>query len=63
MLDFKTAIDDVGAGYSDLNMLAEDIETRREMACLSELGVRLMQGYLFAKPGFASLPELDFTNL
>lgn len=105
-LGFKTAIDDFGAGYSGLNLLAdfrpdiikldmhllrgidqdttrqaivrhclalfaelnitalaEGIETHREMACLREMGVRLMQGYLFAKPGFESLPEVDFTNL
>ncbi|MCF5857002.1 EAL domain-containing protein [Aeromonas veronii] len=105
-LGFKTAIDDFGAGYSGLNLLAdfhpnivkldmhllrgidhdptrqaivrhslalfaelqitplaEGIETREEMACLQEMGVSLMQGYLFARPGFETLPEVDFASL
>ncbi|WP_438404999.1 EAL domain-containing protein, partial [Aeromonas hydrophila] len=105
-LGFKTAIDDFGAGYSGLNLLAdfhpnivkldmhllrgidhdptrqaivrhclalfaelqitplaEGIETREEMACLREMGVSLMQGYLFARPGFETLPEVDFASL
>ncbi|WP_113721455.1 EAL domain-containing protein [Aeromonas salmonicida] len=102
-LGFKTAMDDFGAGYSSLNLLAdflpdiikldmhllrgidkdkvrqtivrhclalfeelnitplaEGIETRDEMACLQEMGIDLMQGYLFAKPGFEILPPVDF---
>ncbi|MGL5070788.1 MAG: EAL domain-containing protein, partial [Aeromonas salmonicida] len=105
-LGFKTAMDDFGAGYSSLNLLAdflpdiikldmhllrgidkdkvrqaivrhclalfeelnitplaEGIETRDEMACLQEMGIDLMQGYLFAKPGFETLPEVDFVSL
>ena len=51
--------------FAELNItaLAEGIETRSEMACLHEMGVRLMQGYLFAKPGFESLPDVDFASL
>ncbi|MGL5090852.1 MAG: EAL domain-containing protein [Aeromonas sobria] len=105
-LGFKTAIDDFGAGYSGLNLLAdfqpnivkldmhlllgidqdptrqaivrnclalfaelqitplaEGIETREEMACLREPGISLMQGYLFARIGFETLPEVDFASL
>ena len=105
-LGFKTAIDDFGAGYSGLSLLAdfrpdiikldmhllrgidqdpirqaivrhclalftelqitplaEGVETRDEMACLREMGVSLMQGYLFARPGFETLPEVDFASL
>lgn len=105
-LGFKTAMDDFGAGYSGLNLLAdflpdiikldmhllrgidqdptrqaivrhclalfaelkitplaEGIETREEMACLREMGISLMQGYLFARPGFETLPEVDFASL
>lgn len=101
---FLTAIDDFGAGYSNLNRLyqlrtqlvkidmelvrdidtterkqiivkhtvqmaqeldyaviAEGIETKSEYLCLKSLGVELMQGYYFAKPGFESLPHVDPT--
>ncbi|MCE0494342.1 EAL domain-containing protein [Vibrio salinus] len=105
-LGFKTAIDDFGAGYSGLNLLAnfqsdivkidmglirnvdtdstrqiiikncvamlrelnispliEGIETKEEMLFLHNIGVDLMQGYYFAKPGFESLPTVDFDIL
>jgi EAL domain-containing protein (putative c-di-GMP-specific phosphodiesterase class I) len=98
---FKTAIDDFGAGYSGLNLLAEfqpdiikidmamirdihtdrvrqvivdgilgvcrelgidiiaeGIEVREEYDWLVDRGVRYIQGYLLAKPGFESLPEV-----
>ncbi len=98
-LGFKTAIDDFGAGYSGLNLLAkfqpdvvkldmdlvrnvdtdrvkralvagvvricreigvevlaEGIETVAEYATLCDIGLRLLQGYLFARPGFEALP-------
>ncbi|WP_131861600.1 EAL domain-containing protein [Crenobacter luteus] len=98
---FKTAIDDFGAGYSGLNLLAEfqpdiikldmalirdihvepvrqaivkgilgvcqslgidviaeGIEHPDELAALQDFGVRLFQGYLFAKPGFEQLPPV-----
>ncbi len=94
-LGLKTAIDDFGAGYAGLNLLAdfqpdmikldmalirgidhsrsrraivtgvvsmceqlaidviaEGIETRDEARCLSDLGIRLMQGYWFGRPQF-----------
>lgn len=36
--------------------LCEGIETAGEMAVLRDLGVDLIQGYFFAKPGFETLP-------
>jgi EAL domain-containing protein (putative c-di-GMP-specific phosphodiesterase class I) len=103
---FMTAIDDFGAGYAGLNLLAdfqpdivkldmalirnidtdrarqtivgamaavgnllgiriiaEGIEQQREALVLHHLGISLMQGYLFAKPGFEMLPEVDFGAL
>lgn len=102
---FMTAIDDFGAGYAGLNLLAdfqpdlikldmalirgidqdrvrqilveatldmcrklkirviaEGIETPGEFETLRAMGVKLFQGYLFAKPGFESLPELYFPD-
>ncbi len=103
---FKTAIDDFGAGYAGLNLLAdfqpdfvkvdmalvrnidtdrarqtivgalaaigkllgigviaEGVEQPREALVLQHLGITLMQGYLFAKPGFETLPSADFAAL
>ncbi|MGY0625081.1 MAG: EAL domain-containing protein, partial [Paraglaciecola chathamensis] len=40
--------------------LAEGIETVSESNWLLEAGVDLQQGYLFAKPGFECLPQVDF---
>ena len=100
---FKTAIDDFGAGYAGLNLLAdfqpdfvkldmalirhidtdrarqtivgavaaignllgiriiaEGVEQAREAMVLHHLGISLMQGYLFARPGFEMLPQVDF---
>ncbi len=100
---FRTAIDDFGAGFAGLNLLAdfqtsvvkfdmglirniesdrvrqtiithsarmlaelnitplaEGVETREEMRWLQGQGIRLMQGYWFAKPGFECLPEVDW---
>jgi EAL domain-containing protein (putative c-di-GMP-specific phosphodiesterase class I) len=97
---FRTAIDDFGAGYSGLTLLArfqpdivkldmelirgidtdrvrrsivasirrmcddlgivmvaEGIETLSEYATLRDLGVSLLQGYLFARPAVEALPE------
>ncbi|TNC74632.1 EAL domain-containing protein [Rubellimicrobium roseum] len=96
-----TAIDDFGAGYSGLNLLAEyqpdiikldmnltrgidghrarqaivaaivqvcralsitpiaeGVETAEEMRTLREIGIPLQQGYLFARPRTAALPEI-----
>lgn len=99
-MGFKTALDDFGAGFSNLTLLArfqpdiikldmelirdidrdrvrraivrsivgvcrdlditvicEGVETAGEYEVLRELGVALFQGYLFARPGFETLPE------
>jgi EAL domain-containing protein (putative c-di-GMP-specific phosphodiesterase class I) len=96
---FLTAIDDFGAGYAGLNLLAEfqpdivkldmalirnidqdpirraitsgivatcrevgcvvlgeGVETAAEYRVLRAMGINLLQGYLFAKPGLESLP-------
>jgi len=101
----KVAIDDFGAGYSGLNLLAEfqpdqikmdmalmrgieshgpkqaivraiagvcvdlgidliaeGVETLAEFQWLKGEGIRLFQGYLFAKPGFESLPPAEFPH-
>jgi EAL domain-containing protein (putative c-di-GMP-specific phosphodiesterase class I) len=103
---FLTAIDDFGAGYAGLNLLAdfqpdivkldmelvrgidadgarraivggmlgicrklgirviaEGIETAAEARVLRDLGIALMQGYLFAKPAFEALPHVDLSAL
>lgn len=102
---FTTSIDDFGAGYSGLNLLAmfqpnvlkidmallrnidrdavkaaivegivlvakrlnivvvaEGIETREECGALLDLGIELMQGYLFARPETAQLPQAIFPD-
>lgn len=46
-----------------IKVIAEGIETVEELQFLRQLGVRMFQGYLFARPGFESLlastwPEL-----
>lgn len=102
---FKPAIDDFGAGYAGLNLLAEfqpdiikldrqlleqidlslpkqaivrgvlsvcrdlgitpiaeGVETIEEYRILRQLGIDLFQGYLFARPGFESLPAPVFPD-
>lgn len=103
---FRTAIDDFGAGYAGLNLLAEfqpdiikldmalvrDIDSHRvrqaivegivgvcraldiqviaegiesvgELRHLHSLGINLFQGYLFARPGFETLPAVEWPTL
>ena len=105
-MGLKVAIDDFGAGYSGLNLLAEfqpdkvkldmklirgierngprqaivravnqlcidlgidvvaeGVETQPEYAWLARQGIRLFQGYLFAKPAFESLPAVHYPEL
>lgn len=100
---FSTALDDFGAGYAGLNLLAsfqpdyikidmelirgiatsparrtiiacilamareldvsviaEGIETEAELMPLRAAGITLFQGYLFAKPALASLPDVQY---
>ncbi|MBB1438845.1 EAL domain-containing protein [Shewanella sp. SG41-4] len=51
--------------FAELNIisLAEGVETIEEMLWLRDCGIELMQGYLFAKPGFESLPQVDFDEI
>ncbi|MBG22786.1 MAG: diguanylate phosphodiesterase [Idiomarinaceae bacterium] len=44
-------------------LLAEGIETEAEMQTLASLGLRYMQGYLFARPEFKGLPEVTFPSM
>lgn len=46
-----------------ITVIAEGIETPAELAVLRGLGIRLMQGYLIARPAFERLPEIDATVL
>lgn len=39
-------------------VISEGVETKAEYAMLRSLGIGLMQGYLFAKPGLETLPEV-----
>jgi len=102
-MGFMTAIDDFGAGFSGLNLLAdfqpdiikldmglvrnldhdrirrtivgsivgaaqelgitvvaEGVETVGEYAALCDVGIDLMQGYLFARPALNALPTIDW---
>ena len=101
-LGFATAIDDFGAGYAgltllakfrpdlikldmdlirgiatsparqaivaslaalarqlDIQVIAEGVETEAELTLLRSAGLRLFQGYFFARPSVARLPELE----
>jgi EAL domain-containing protein (putative c-di-GMP-specific phosphodiesterase class I) len=40
------------------NLVAEGVETFDEYHALRDCGIKLMQGYLFARPGFESLPTV-----
>jgi blue light- and temperature-responsive anti-repressor len=43
--------------------LAEGVETRAEFDVLRSYGIELYQGYLFAKPGFECLPQVDMSSI
>jgi EAL domain-containing protein (putative c-di-GMP-specific phosphodiesterase class I) len=51
------------AGEMDIRVIAEGVETNAELACLRDLGVGLFQGFLFAKPGFEMLPDVEMPRL
>ncbi|MCC5982342.1 MAG: EAL domain-containing protein, partial [Oceanicaulis sp.] len=47
------------ANLLNLKIVAEGIETLEEMQALQALGINLMQGFLFARPQIAGLPEIS----
>jgi EAL domain-containing protein (putative c-di-GMP-specific phosphodiesterase class I) len=47
----------------DIDLIAEGIETVEEYQTLEAIGVRIMQGYLFAKPAFEQLPQISLPLL
>ena len=61
----QTIVSHCIAMFEELNItpLAESIECIEEYQWLRSAGVSLMQGYLFARPGFECLPEVDFSLL
>lgn len=44
----------------NIDVIAEGIETQGEAAALADLGVSLMQGYLFARPAIEALPPVNW---
>ena len=46
-----------------IEVIAEGVQTHEEFALLDGMGIRLFQGYLFARPGFESLPEVVWPEL
>ena len=46
-----------------ITLLAEGIETEAEYLVLKEAGIRLFQGYWFAKPAFEELPPVNSGQL
>lgn len=43
-----------------IDVIAEGVETEEEYGWLSNAGVRLFQGYLFAKPAFEAFPQIHY---
>lgn len=43
----------------DVTVLAEGVETEDELRVLRAAGIRLFQGYYFARPALEALPEVD----
>lgn len=46
-----------------IRIVAEGIESIEDFLCLKEMGVRLFQGFLFARPRTEALPEVDYSVL
>ncbi len=47
----------------DIKVIAEGIETAAERDFLRDAGIQLMQGYLFARPAFRALAQVDVAAL
>lgn len=47
----------------DILVICEGIESHEEYETIRELGVNLMQGFYFARPGFESLTPVNFSFL
>jgi EAL domain-containing protein (putative c-di-GMP-specific phosphodiesterase class I) len=47
----------------EIEVVAEGVETVGEYAWLMNAGVKLFQGYLFAKPAFESLPLVHYPEI
>lgn len=43
----------------EITVLAEGIESEQEFTVLEAAGIRLFQGYWFAKPAFEELPQVS----
>jgi len=46
----------------EIDVLAEGIETREELEVLKGMGIKLMQGYYFARPEAGALPPVSFSD-
>jgi EAL domain-containing protein (putative c-di-GMP-specific phosphodiesterase class I) len=46
----------------DVQVIGESVETIEEAQVLRSLGVKWMQGYLFARPAFEKLPEVSWPS-
>ena len=42
-----------------ISVIAEGVESAEEVLCLRELGIRLFQGYYFARPALEALPAVN----
>ncbi len=58
----QTIVRGIAAVCTDLNItiIAEGVESEEELAVLSDMGIELYQGYLFARPEYEALPEPIF---
>ncbi|WP_347331460.1 EAL domain-containing protein [Marinimicrobium locisalis] len=45
-----------------IDVIAEGVETVAELGVLQRMGIRLFQGYLFARPAVEQLPEVHYPN-
>ena len=44
-----------------ISVIAEGIETDTELNALREIGIRYIQGFLFAKPAFEAIPMVQMS--